>query len=678
VTTDATAAASAIVRRHRNLVGVPSYHYEPVFGGVVHEVVERERPDAVALELPPSFRRTLEWGARCWPDPVAGISEGCVVPLVPGDSILEAFRAAQRVQATVALVDIDTPKPGQRAVLPGAELADRSGADFFDVADGVGRRDPDDDALAREAVMARKLAGLMRRHRLVLWVGGLAHWTRIIGRLERGDFEAPSVPVRVRRRFERARLDASALLRRPNNWPAFLRAFADDPRTFDPYEEVRALLHEAAGHDPDESHGAPECVAAIDIARTGLYARNLAASSGLREIASLGELLQAAHATIGPRYAARVYAQAMEQRFSATTASLDALTFEVDPRRLKAGFKFRGRWIALEPWNPPRFVLAWLPDPELVGRTARDAQYDRLPGPRAGERFYWGAYPPDEAEWEAFVQYLLRRASVSDPGEARAVPFCSGLEDGIDVRATIRHWAEDVVYVKQDQRGQMNFTNGAIDWTSDREDSDILQGRRVGGWNDPDSPHVGSASREFEHEVLQDIGEAQVTERERTWTVLTLDCPTHLDHPRGRRTFFDAVIDGELLKVQGRDGDNVYAWLEGMFRFCGGKPFVYFSRYVPGPRIRALAKAHDVDLVWSPLHRVPQELLRRHRHWRQLWLTESQWEVLKQRLDASKSGSWDWTRLVQSEAGIAGSRRAGKGLRAPRPVVRYHQPPRRG
>jgi hypothetical protein len=27
-------------------------------------------------------------------------------------------------------------------------------------------------------------------------------------------------------------------------------------------------------------------------------------------------------------------------------------------------------------------------------------------------------------------------------------------------------------------------------------------------------------------------------------------------------------------------GDNLYAWLEIMFTFCAGKPFVYDSRYV--------------------------------------------------------------------------------------------------
>jgi len=58
------------------------------------------------------------------------------------------------------------------------------------------------------------------------------------------------------------------------------------------------------------------------------------------------------------------------------------------------------------------------------------------------------------------VQYLLRRASVADPGEARSLPFTAGLADGLDARATIRHWHEDTIYVREEQRGQMNVTNG--------------------------------------------------------------------------------------------------------------------------------------------------------------------------------------------------------------------------
>ena len=55
--------ASAFVQSFRNLTGVPSYHYDPVFGRMVHEQFASATPAVVALELPASFRPALEWGA---------------------------------------------------------------------------------------------------------------------------------------------------------------------------------------------------------------------------------------------------------------------------------------------------------------------------------------------------------------------------------------------------------------------------------------------------------------------------------------------------------------------------------------------------------------------------------------------------------------------------------------
>ena len=50
--------------------------------------------------------------------------------------------------------------------------------------------------------------------------------------------------------------------------------------------------------------------------------------------------------------------------------------------------------------------------------------------------------------------------------------------------------------------------------------------------------------------------------------------------------------------------DDVYGWLELVFQFCEGKPFVYYSQYVPSARIYALARSHKVRLRWCPLGRL--------------------------------------------------------------------------
>jgi hypothetical protein len=66
--------------------------------------------------------------------------------------------------------------------------------------------------------------------------------------------------------------------------------------------------------------------------------------------------------------------------------------------------------------------------------------------------------------------------------------------------------------------------------------------------------------------------------------------------------------------------------------------FVYYSHYVPSARIHALARSHKVRLLWRPLGRLSTTLLARHRFWRQLWLSDSQWRALQARL-ASRTGN---------------------------------------
>ncbi|MBA2354991.1 MAG: hypothetical protein H0V80_10025 [Acidobacteria bacterium] len=164
---------------------------------------------------------------------------------------------------------------------------------------------------------------------------------------------------------------------------------------------------------------------------------------------------------------------------------LDPLTFEADSRQKISGYRFRGRWVTLQPWRLPDGSIFSIADVEEIERAERDAEDAALPAAGVGDKFFWGAYPPDQLEYEAFVGFVLRRASISDPGDTRVVPFTNGLADGLDVRAMVRFWHEDRPYVREARRGQLNVTNGVIDWTSDTEESDVLQRRHDGGWCDP-------------------------------------------------------------------------------------------------------------------------------------------------------------------------------------------------
>ena len=483
----------AFVQRFRNLAGLPSYHYDAVFGRIVHELFASTRPAVVALELPASFRPALEWAASCWPTPVAALERGrearmgTVVPFVPGDSIFEAFRLASRAGIEVALVDTDVSVKGEqrreRTLAIGPEFASRPGDGFFAAVTALNNREaPLVSDLAREAAMAAALAALMAQHESVWWVGGFAHWSRIVERLQSNNFSGPEPEPAPRRRFVRARLASSALLRLTGFYPAIPAAFAQSPRQFEPFDAMRTLLHEAASPASDADVAPPEPAAAIDLARTGLYARNLAATARIGEQPQLAELMLAASATVGPRYAARLFALATAEPLSAPGAVLDPLTFEVDPRtrrseRVEAGFCFRGKRLSAEPWFAVPWPILEQPDVAQLTRAACDAEYEALPDARSGETFRWHAYPPDQEAYEGFVRYALRRAGQLDPADGPSVPFVSGLEGGLDVRTTIRFWHADQIYVRQHRPASDAIRNGVIDWTNRTEDSEILRGR---------------------------------------------------------------------------------------------------------------------------------------------------------------------------------------------------------
>jgi hypothetical protein len=63
------------------------------------------------------------------------------------------------------------------------------------------------------------------------------------------------------------------------------------------------------------------------------------------------------------------------------------------------------------------------------------------------------SYPPEDVIVEAFGAYLRKKGkAVMAEEAARVVPFTTSVLDGIDVRETIRHWAEKQVYVRESGR----------------------------------------------------------------------------------------------------------------------------------------------------------------------------------------------------------------------------------
>lgn len=597
--------------RFENLLAVPSFHYDPVFAAHVRQAFESFRPTVVALELSADLEPELAWALECWPVPVCSMRNEMFMPFVPGDSMFEAYRLARATSAPVRLVDLRLDAPIERSdsPVPGPECADRLGALYLETVTALDALEPVAQGdLDREAFMAAQLAQLMKDHERVLWVGGMSHWARLRAHLASGlPSTSPVAPPR-RSSFRRLRLAPMALENATGRLPYLVARYALDPLGYDEPAALRALALDAV-----------ESASPADVARMLVYARNLAMSERLGDRPSLVDLLTASSAVIGDLYAGRLFALAMEEPTSEATAALPRLDVRGDAFGLD-GCPIRARpYVTLGRTKSRRVTLG------EVRRRSVDEPYRELPAAGPTETLVWKCFPPDEDAWETFVRYVLRRATIADPSEVRSAPFRSGMRDGVDVRATVRGWRDGNVFVRETNPTRLHVTNGLIDFANDTEQSPMLRGTE-GGWADPSARHVGSASRHHRSDRLQ-REPCVVNRMYRELSLITLDAPT-LHRTDEAKSFYSKVI----LPLVRKRGSDLYAWLEVMFAFCAGKPFAWFSHYVPSARAHRLAAGYGVRIVHYPLRRIPRTLLERNRSFRFMNLTFEQWDEVKRRV----------------------------------------------
>ena len=290
------------------------------------------------------------------------------------------------------------------------------------------------------------------------------------------------------------------------------------------------------------------------------------------------------------------------------------------------------------------------PSEEELRRREGDRPYADLPE-GSGETWY-DVLPTDRLDYEAFVQFVLRSATNVISGEGEARPFQSGLRDGIDVRATLRHWHEGGdLYIRESSREKVPVTNAVIDFEGAGESSAFLRGEPpvavdpsqrtfwpvdestgvVMPWTESSRLRV-AASRACAGRTRPSSSARSVQRLHRGLSFVSLDRAN--EEPAGK--FFSQVINPLLELAYERDRDHLENWLRVFFRFARGKPVAYFSRYVPGARIHAVARQYGVRVQHVPLDRIPAELRERNQTFRIGDQNDEQWEVLRQRIAERK------------------------------------------
>jgi hypothetical protein len=170
--------------RDGNIHCVPIHHYSLEFAEHVRLVAQVVRPDAVAVELPPSLEEAFLRAIRRLPLLSVILFQDkarrtLYLPVEPADGIVEAARFACERDLPLYLVDLDVENyPLVREAVPDSYAVSRLGlGTYYEAYRSVRAASGASSVLdlRREQAMAYHLSSLRQRHSSILFVCGMAH-----------------------------------------------------------------------------------------------------------------------------------------------------------------------------------------------------------------------------------------------------------------------------------------------------------------------------------------------------------------------------------------------------------------------------------------------------------------------------------------------------------------------
>ncbi|WP_028322190.1 hypothetical protein [Desulfatiglans anilini] len=428
---------------------VPILHNLLEFAQEVRRQFREFRPEVVAVEYPETLMEPILRGVARMPllSVVSYEEEDGVLTylvLEPTDGQVEALRLALAEGVPVHFVDRDTADyPYDFRVFPDSYAVRRIGhqayCDAWLRSDAAAGAVVQEDLL-REKTMAYHLQRLSAEGRRVLFVGGLAHLAGV-----RREIEAPQARVIGRTHRDGVML---AHLHRDSSREIlsetpFLAAQYEAARSGGEAEgldrlEVQARMVRLAGER--QWQHARERLSVQQLRVLNRFARNYALLSA-RLVPNFYQLLVAARGAVDDNFAYEVWEIGSDYPWQSEQPDLPVLRLSgedlfLDQKRIR----FHRRLKQMR----RRLV------PVPVRRRAREAAPGEWRRSFRGEAIC--SYPPEDLVIEGYGQYLKKKAlEVKTEENVRIEPFTGSMQDGLDVRETVRRWATGRVYVREER-----------------------------------------------------------------------------------------------------------------------------------------------------------------------------------------------------------------------------------
>lgn len=411
---------------------IPALHNRMETAEVVRKACHELKPDCIACELPEPLRDEIIHAVSRLPDLTAIIStdeneERKVLLVEPVDPCFEAVRYSLEHSIPAFCIDLNVSSyPSLNDHIPDPYAIKRIGiGKYYEELSKVSFPKSPLDA-AREEHMAKRLKELSFSYERILVIAGASHIEAIAKLTTKGSFTEYS-HVRYKEKIVATITEESMrsvmaeygwISSHYELWRQGVTEKAPDRQ-----ELLLQLLKNAIPAYEEQSRSTFPAYGLMLIMR---YLRKWSTIQQ-RLLPNLYQILVAAKSCIDHNFAYEVWKIATDYPFLRNIDSLQELNLTIE-----------------DVWGPSQQILFHRKSTSRKSSFTQRLKRDKTAISLSPlDPFTLCSYPPEDSIVETFGKYLQKKSLATMKEEAaRTVPFTTSLEDGIDVRETIRHFAE--------------------------------------------------------------------------------------------------------------------------------------------------------------------------------------------------------------------------------------------
>lgn len=431
-----------------NVHAIPILHYKMEMAALVCQAIQELQPDCIAVEFAETMQSQLIRAAGRLPDLSVVIAENQLKEPIyylaePCDPCFEALRRAQELGIAAYCVDLDVDfYPEMIERVPDCYAVEKIGLKSYyelyqeTVLHPGLRKHPRDEE--REFYMARRLKELSLSYDRVLFIGGMFHVQSIMQLLNRSSFPVPPHSQRTIVELITLSQKSAQEVMAECGWftcqyekarQAYLDGNKEESFPLDRQKLILQLYRAAASAYKKNTGNSFE---SYHLRNTMKFARNYALLTG-NLMPDLFQILSAAKGCVDHNYAYEVFELSTLYPYLRNIDGLPEVDLSIE-----------------EIWGHEKNIRFHLKEKSRKAFTF----YSR---PKDFSSFHFDlnshfsicSYPPEDLVIEKFGDFLKKKGTqIVSEESARVIPFTTSIEDGIDTKETIRHFAEKKLYVK--------------------------------------------------------------------------------------------------------------------------------------------------------------------------------------------------------------------------------------